>query len=167
MKYLLPLAFSALLVPVAANAEQTSKGFQPGHLQVGGSISQNVVDSPFGGSSRDAFGYSVFAGYEFDNDISQVKTTAEIGYSDTDDFYNGPDSDISGLWLAGVAEKQLPEIHRNFFALARIGLDFGDDDGILLGAGAGFHLTPEVDIRGEYINKDASSVYQASMVFNF
>ena len=65
------------------------------------------------------------------------------------------------------AKKDLPEISRNLFAIGRAGLDFGDDDGLLLGAGAGFHLTPKVDVRGEYLAKNASTVYQASLVVNF
>ena len=159
------LAFSSL--PMMAQADNSGQGFQPERLQLGGSLSQNVIDSPFGGGNVDATGLSIFAGYELDNDIDQVKTTVEVGYTQTDDFFNGPDSDISGFWFAGVAEKQLPEINPNLFAIARLGLDIGDDDGILLGAGAGFHLTPKLDVRGEYINKDASSVYQASFVLNF
>lgn len=162
---LLVLAFCA--IPATAFAESNAQGFQAERLQLGGSVSQNVVDSPFGGSHVDAAGLSIFAGYELDNDLEQVKTTVEAGYTQTDDFFNGPNSDISGFWFAGVAEKQLPEINPNLFAIARLGLDIGDDDGILLGAGAGFHLTPKVDVRGEYINKDASSVYQASFVLNF
>ncbi len=167
MKYTLPVIFTLALTPVAAQAEENNSAFRADHLQLGGSISENVVDSPFGGGSEDALGFSVFAGYEFANDMRGVKTTAELGYSDTDDFYRGGDNDINGLWVAGVVEKNLPEINPNLFALARIGLDFGDDDGILLGAGGGFHLSKEVDVRAEFINKDASSVYQASLVFNF
>ncbi|WP_286719066.1 outer membrane beta-barrel protein [Thalassolituus sp. UBA2009] len=167
MKKNLPLVLAFCALPTAVLAENTAPGFQIERLQLGGSLSHNVVDSPFGGGNVDAMGVSIFAGYELDNDIDQVKTTVEIGYSQTDDFFKGPHSEISGLWVAGVVEKQLPEINPNLFALARLGLDLGDDDGILLGAGAGFHLTPKLDIRGEYINKDASSVYQASFVLNF
>ncbi|MCA6061535.1 outer membrane beta-barrel protein [Thalassolituus sp. ST750PaO-4] len=167
MKKHIPLLLALSSLPLMAQADNHGQGFQPERLQLGASLSHNVVDSPFGGGNVDAMGMSIFAGYELDNDIDQVKTTVEIGYSQTDDFFKGPHNDISGLWVAGVVEKQLPEINPNLFALARLGLDLGDDDGILLGAGAGFHLTPKVDIRGEYINKDASSVYQASFVLNF
>ncbi len=167
MKKHIPLLLALSSLPLMAQADNHGQGFQPERLQLGASLSHNVVDSPFGGGNVDAMGMSIFAGYELDNDIDQVKTTVEIGYSQTDDFFKGPHNDISGLWVAGVVEKQLPEINPNLFALARLGLDLGDDDGILLGAGAGFHLTPKVDVRGEYINKDASSVYQASFVLNF
>ena len=167
MKKHIPLLLALSSLPLMAQADNHGQGFQPERLQLGASLSHNVVDSPFGGGNVDAMGMSIFAGYELDNDIDQVKTTVEIGYSQTDDFFKGPHNDISGLWVAGVVEKQLLEINPNLFALARLGLDLGDDDGILLGAGAGFHLTPKVDIRGEYINKDASSVYQASFVLNF
>ena len=161
-RYLTPLILTAAFTSAPAMAD----GFDASDLYVGGGVSENVVDSPFGGGSDDAVGYTLFAGYEFDNDYSQVKTSAEIGYSETDEFDDVND-DISGLWLAGVIEKDLPEISRNLFAIGRAGLDFGDDDGLLLGAGAGFHLTPKVDVRGEYLAKNASTVYQACLVVNF
>ncbi|MAS24874.1 MAG: hypothetical protein CMI03_16465 [Oceanospirillaceae bacterium] len=161
-KYLTSLALTAGFVSAPVMAE----GLDAKNLYVGGGISENVVDSPFGGGSDDAFGYTLFAGYEFQNSYPLVKTSAEIGYSDTDDF-DRVDDDINGLWVAGVIEKDLPEINDKFFVIGRAGLDFGDDDGLLLGAGAGFHLTPKLDLRGEYIAKDSSSVYQASVAVNF
>lgn len=165
MKIKLAAALSAALLASAASAEQAT--IDSSKLRLGGSISQNVVDSPFGGGSYDAMGFSVFAGYELPNDMNQVTTSVEVGYSKTDDFFSGTNSDISGLWIAGVAEKDLPEISPKLFALARFGLDLGDDDGLLMGAGAGLHLSSKLDARAEYINKDASSVYQASVIFKF
>ena len=46
-------------------------------------------------------------------------------------------------------------------------LDLGDDDGIFLGAGAGFKVNEQVGLRAEFINKDASSVYQVGALFHF
>ncbi|WP_430460090.1 outer membrane beta-barrel protein [Thalassolituus sp. LLYu03] len=165
MRTILPVSTAlALMASASAFAEPS---FDVSKLYIGGSVSHNVVDSPFGGSSVDAPGVSVFAGYEIPNDIAQVETAIEVGYTQTDDFFNGSNSDISGLWVAGVAQKDLPEISPNLFGIARFGLDIGDDDGLLLGAGAGLHLTPVIDARAEYINKDASSVYQASFIVKF
>lgn len=166
MKKFFPLAF-AVALPALSVATVEAAEFDPKKLHVGAGISHNVVDSPFGGRSESAPGLSFFAGYELDNDWSQVKTSVELGFDKTDDFYSGADSDIDGFWVAGVIEKDMPEIHQNLFVLARGGFDFGDDDGLLIGAGVGLHLTKHVDFRGEFINKDATSVYQASWVLNF
>jgi len=74
-KYLTSLALTAGFVSAPVMAE----GLDAKNLYVGGGISENVVDSPFGGGSDDAFGYTLFAGYEFQNSYPLVKTSAEIG----------------------------------------------------------------------------------------
>ena len=88
-----------------------------------------------------------------------------MGYSQTGDFIGN--NDISGLWLSALAQKHLPEIDNRLSALARAGVDFGDDDGLFMGVGAAFQLIPQFDIRAEYINKDASTVYQLGAVYKF
>ena len=166
MKIALPATLTLALMAASASAQQGA--IDSKKIHIGGSLSHNVVDSPFsGGGSAEAFGYGIFAGYELDNDMDQVKTSVELGFSQTEDFSDHIDQDISGIWVAYVAEKDLPEVSPNLFVIGRIGLDLGDDDGLLLGAGAGLHLNKQVDLRGEFINKDASSVYQASLVLNF
>jgi len=156
---------TALLSAFSVQAEQKKVELSLDNLYVGGSFSNNVIDSPFGGGSVDAFGISAFAGYELDNDIEQVMTAVEAGYSQTEDFTRN--NDINGLWVSAVAQKQLPEIDPRLSAMARIGIDFGDDDGIFMGAGAAFRIIEQVEVRAEYINKDATTVYQASGVFKF
>lgn len=163
MKKILAIAIVSALSPAFASAAE----FDQSKLYAGGSLTNNVVDSPFGGGSASAIGFAGFAGYELDNNFGDVTTSIEAGYSTTDDFYSGFDSDISGLWVAGVVQKTLDEINPQLFAIARLGLDLGDDDGLLMGAGAGFQLNEQLDLRAEFINKDASSVYQVSAVFNF
>ncbi|MEQ3692239.1 MAG: outer membrane beta-barrel protein [Thalassolituus sp.] len=162
-KYLLPVILTAATASAMADDSPLKD-----RLYVGANLSHNTIDSPFGGDDVDAGGYSIFTGLKFDNSIEGLTTSAELGYSDTKDFFdsNG-DADINGVWVAGVAEKTLPEIDPRVSALARIGLDLGDDDGILLGAGLGFHATEMLSLRAEFINKDASSVYQVGAVFNF
>ncbi|MCA6065078.1 outer membrane beta-barrel protein [Thalassolituus marinus] len=163
MKKMIATGLMMLAVPAVATAE----GFDQSKLRLGAGFNNNVIDSPFGGSSIDALGFSLFAGYELDNNMSDVTTSVEAGYNQTEDFINSVDSDVSGLWVAGVAEKNLSEINPRLFAMARLGLDLGDDDGLFLGAGVGMHLNEKVDLRGEYINKDATTVYQISAVLNF
>ena len=43
----------------------------------------------------------------------------------------------------------------------------GDDDGIFMGIGAGFRLTPKVELRAEFVNKDLITSYQANALIRF
>ncbi len=160
------IATALPLFSLQVNAEQAASGFDKNRLHLGAGVSYNHIDMPFGGRSADAAGINLFVGYELSNRMPDVVTTVELGYGQTDDFY-ADGTDISGLWIAGTIAKDLPEINPNLFAIGRLGLDGGDDDGLIIGAGAGLHLNKYLDLRGEYIKKDASSVLQASLVYNF
>lgn len=172
MNKLLPKAIATAIVATLpllslhASAEAAATGFDKTRLHLGAGVSYNHIDFPFGGGSADAAGINLFAGYELKNNMPDVVTTLEVGYATTDDFY-GNGTDISGLWVAGTIQKDLPEMNPKLFAIGRLGLDAGDDDGLMIGAGAGLHLNKNLDLRGEYIKKDASSVLQASLVYNF
>ncbi|WP_370291788.1 outer membrane beta-barrel protein [Thalassolituus sp.] len=167
MKYVLPLAF-ALASTTAIADDHASSGNVKDRIYLGANISHNTIDSPFSGGDLDAAGYSIFGGLKFPNSTAGLTTSAEFGYSDTEDFFNGNgDTDINGFWLAGVAEKSLPELDPRLSAIGRLGLDFGDDDGIFLGAGIGFKASEVLGLRAEFINKDASGVYQIGALFNF
>jgi hypothetical protein len=159
------LAIGALLASFNTTANDEKIQIRLDKLYVGGGVSQNVIDSPFGGSNLDASGFSLFAGYTLNDDIEQVDTSVELGYSQTGDFVGN--NDISGVWLSAVAQKHLPEIDHRLSALARAGVDFGDDDGMFMGFGAAFQLIPQLDIRAEFINKDASTVYQLAAIYKF
>ncbi|WP_221797850.1 outer membrane beta-barrel protein [Oceanobacter mangrovi] len=134
-------------------------------LYLGGGLSYNTVDSPFGGGSIDATGVQGLVGLDLGHHSGGISTKLEVGYSQTDDFDN-TNQNISGLWGALVAEKSLPEIDRNLSLLGRVGVDVGDDDGILTGVGVGYQLTNELQLRGEFINKDASNQYMGSLIFH-
>jgi len=165
MKYL--IATSALLLALSAQAEQPRQPAQNislDKIHIGAGLTHNNLDSPFGGDV-DANGFSVFAGYELENDLPQFSTYAEVGYAQTQDFF--ANEDIRGLWLSTVAVKQLPEINPRLSALARFGIDLGDDDGVFMGLGAQLQLAKPVALRAEYINKDATTVYQLSAVLSF
>ncbi len=166
MKRLLPIAFTAATLPFAALTAHAEDGSLAGKLYLGGGFNQNVIDSPWGGS-EDATGFTLFGGMYFDNSIQGLNSSVEIGYNDTEDFYDNSDTDIKGPWAAVVGEKFLPEVDPRLSVLGRIGIDFGDDDGLLLGAGVGFHPVEKVGLRAEFINKDASSVYQLSALVHF
>ena len=70
------------------------------------------------------------------------------------------ETDARGLWTTAVAS--LP-LNNNMNLLGRLGLDLGDDDGIMLGIGTHFHLQNRRAIRGEFVIRDDVD----SIQFNF
>ncbi len=51
--------------------------------------------------------------------------------------------------------------------LVRLGYDFGDDDGFLLGTGMQYKFTTKVAMRMEYIARQNVSGLQANVLFHF
>lgn len=135
--------------------------------QAGINLGQHVFDSPFSNDNRSATGFGLFVGYELENAINDVRSTVEVGYTQTDDFYRDSDTDITSFWVAGVLQKRLPELNPNFFVVGRFGLDLGDDDGLLMGFGVAMQHQANIATRAEFINKDTTKVYQLSLLFSF
>jgi hypothetical protein len=115
-----------------------------------------------------AVGIQVFGGYKLDRllDLSPVTLAVEIGYMDTGDFkHRGWNvGSVSGLWASAVAGF---EITPGLSLLGRLGLDFGDDDGILFGIGAGYAVTKNIEVRGEYVIREHVNSLQANLAYHF
>lgn len=147
--------------------ERTSQAFNPKALYAGFGLSANRVDSPFKGfSSKTASGLQGFMGYNFGT-VNTLTTAAEVGYSQTSDFYKDIDSDVAGLWLAGLIKAPIPNSDPRLKLLGKAGYDLGDDSGVFLGVGAEFSFNPVVALRAEYLNKDALTSYQFNVIVNF
>ena len=73
-------------------------------------------------------------------------------------------SSADGVWLSVVESVPLSS---NFEALARLGLDFGDDDGLLVGAGMGYHFNRNFTLRTEYVARDAINSFQFNLLYHF
>lgn len=115
----------------------------------------------------DAVGVQLFVGYELDMiDAAPIALAVEAGYMDTGNFeWRGRNvGSASGLWATAVASYRLnPELD----VLARLGLDLGDDDGLMLGVGVGYALSKEIAVRGEYVVRDNIDSLQANVVLRF
>ena len=135
--------------------------------QAGINLGQHVFDSPFSSDNRSAAGAGFFVGYEIESGIQDVRSSVEAGYTQTKDFYRNSNTDIKSFWVAGVLQKRLPELNPNFSVLGRIGLDLGDDDGLFMGFGVAMQHQANIATRAEFINKDATKVYQLSLLFSF
>ena len=157
MKKLTILAVSALF---AFNVQ--AEGFDANQIFFGAGISNNDI-----GSADDATGFQIFAGMPIPVDMGKAKLSGEVGYMDSGDFeqnlpFGGTNSfDVKGIWANAVVE--VP-VGKSINLLGRAGLDFGDDDGFMLGGGIGIPVSNKIDIRVEYVLRDNIDSLQANIV---
>ena len=155
------ILLAAMLSAVSVNA-------MAGDLYAGGGLSSNSVS---GGDS--ATGYQLFLGY----DLKGVKlgtkgrVAVEAGYMDSGDvvevcipFFGCVSDSAKGLWGTGVVF--LPVANQLDF-IGRLGLDIGDDDGVMFGVGLGYALDQKMQLRGEYVIRDNVDSLQANIAVRF
>lgn len=148
-------------------AEEVKTNTNLKKIYVGAGFNHNRIDSSsFGGSDSKANGFQVFAGYEY-GQRSGIDISAEAGLIQTGELIDSTGEDADGIWVAGVAKKDLPEIHKNLTGIARLGYGLSGDDGILMGFGAQVRVHPQAFIRLEYVNKDLTQSYQLNAVYKF
>jgi hypothetical protein len=152
----------AMLVHVEAQAE--SQGVDAKQFYIGGGIGFNSL--PGAGS---ATGFQLLGGYEFKTKLNEDITSAlEIGYMDTGNFEHinntTKSDDVSGLWVAMLESVPLS---RKTDMLVRLGYDFGDDDGLLLGTGLQYKFNTKIAMRMEYVARQHVNSLQANVLFKF
>ena len=153
----------AMLVHVEAQAETQSQGVDAAQFYVGGGLGFNS------GGGGNATGFQIIGGYEFKTKLNDDITSAlEIGYMDTSDFENidgnSSNRDVNGVWVAMLESVPLS---RKADMLARLGYDFGDDDGLLLGTGLQYKFTTKIAMRMEYVARQHVNSLQANVLFKF
>jgi len=152
----------AMLVHVEAQAE--SQGVDAKQFYIGGGIGFNSL--PGAGS---ATGFQLMGGYEFKTKLNDDITSAlELGYMDTGNFDHinntGNFGDVSGVWVAMLESVPLS---RKTDMLVRLGYDFGDDDGLLLGTGLQYKFNTKIAMRMEYVARQNVNSLQANVLFKF
>lgn len=135
------------------------------------------------GSFDDATGYQILLGLNapfLNLELGQqsIRFAAEVGYQDTGDFeteINGRKYDVggaSGLWLSSVALYDIPGA-AGLSAMARFGLDVGDDDGLLYGLGIEYSLGKALPkatgfaVRAEFVKRDNIDSLQLNAAYTF
>src|SRR5690625_6666671 len=129
-KVLMVVALAAGMTMGTANAQ----GFDASNVYAGGGIGFNSLSG-----FDDATGFQFFGGYKLDMvNLDPVGLSVEAGYMTTGDFkyeeclpFFGCDSyslSANGIWATAVFDCALT---RELSALGRVGLDFGDDDGLM------------------------------------
>jgi hypothetical protein len=146
------------LIGMALSSIALAQAVDTSRLFFGAGLSSNEVSG-----SDSAVGWQVFGGYGFGQVASNLYFDAEVGYMDTGDMERpGGDVKANGLWAAGVGRFLVTP---NIELLGRLGLDFGDDDGLLGGIGAGLILTKNIKLRLEYVQRDKVDSWQFNFVY--
>lgn len=164
------VVFSILMLlssPVVL-AQGGSVTIQTSNFYVGGGVGFN---SWGGGRST---GIQFLGGYEFDFKLNgDISTAIELGYMETGKFeirnlnsggttYTNQEAD--GIWLNVV--ETFP-IGNRVDGIVRLGLDFGDDDGLMAGTGLGYNFNRHWSLRTEYVVREAVNSFQFNVLFGF
>ncbi len=150
------------IIPVLALLITTSTAYAQNldtkQIYFGGGLGYNSVNTNFYNNS-DAVGFQVFAGLPLAVNMGSAALAVEVGYMDTGNFDRG--GSANGLWSTAVASVPL---NNKLKLVGRLGYDFGDDDGAMIGGGVGFPVANKMDMRVEYVVRDHIDSLQANLV---
>ncbi|MCW8935977.1 MAG: porin family protein [Gammaproteobacteria bacterium] len=156
--------FFAVLAVTLLSLTQISSVFAEGSkplldknkFSIGAGLSLNSVSGP----ADDELGFQFFGAYNLTqvNLMEGVYSSVEFGVMDY-----GFNNDSTGIWGTYVIDGG---INGRLGWLARLGLDIGDDDGVMLGAGVDFALNKQLDMRVEYVIRDEIDSLQFNVIFN-
>ena len=148
------------LVATGLSSVAAAQGFDNRRLYFGGGLAQNSVSN-----YDNATGFQVFGGYNFPALARNFYVDAEAGYMDTGNFKRTAptvENKAKGVWGSGVARYMVaPQVE----LLGRLGYDFGDDDGVMFGIGAGYIVNKNLKLRGELVFRDTVDSLQFNVVF--
>ncbi len=150
-----------------------AEGFQfdQSKAYVGGGLGYNSVGDPW----DKAIGWQIFGGYELDQVKlgENIASAVEVGYMNSGKFkYSqtifgttlSSETSASGLWATYVATYT---VNDQWDALGRVGLDFGDDSGLMFGFGGEYKLSDNGALRVEYVVRDSINSFQGNYVHRF
>ena len=148
---------AALALATFLTTTAQAQGFNSDNLYGGAGLTFNSLG--FGNST----GFQIFAGYELDVRINgDIDAAIEVGFMDTGDDDGFPDDGVDGLWVNFVNGVQ---VNNKLKAYTRLGIDFGDDDGIMVGAGMGYDFNDTTAFRVEYVSRDNINGMQFNVLF--
>ncbi len=155
-----------LLVGCISQASANTEVDIADRLYFGGGLGSNDLHG------MDASGFQFFAGYPLKAKLGTGDLAIEAGYMDSGSFertfnFSGigaitSSTDATGLWGTMVGSWN---VANNTSLIVRAGLDVGDDDGLMFGAGLGYALSKKLEIRGEYVVRDNIDSLQFNLVF--
>lgn len=138
-----------VLVAMGFASVASAQGFDERRLFFGAGLGANSVSG-----SAHALGAQVFTGYNLREIAPKFSIDAEAGYMDSGKFKkdgNTVGDSAKGLWATAVPRYMTtPQLE----LLARVGYDFGDDDGVMVGIGGGYIVNKNLKLRLEYVSRD-------------
>ncbi|MGH6689735.1 MAG: outer membrane beta-barrel protein [Gammaproteobacteria bacterium] len=149
-----------LMLGMGLSSVAVAQGFDNQRLFFGAGVSSNEVSG-----SDSSVGFQIFGGYGFGEVTKNVFIDAEVGYLDTGTMKRSdPRGNVkaNGLWANGVGRLM---VARNVELIGRLGLDFGDDDGLMAGVGVGFLVSKSFKLRLEYVQRDDVNSVQFNFVY--
>ncbi len=151
-----PILFLTLVISVPVHAQGNEPVLERGRLSIGGGISNNDISRP----KQDETGIQFIAAYDLTqvNLVEGIGSSIEVGFMDF-----GFDSNSTGIWGSYVVDGNFSG---GFGWLAQAGLDFGDDSGLLVGAGLKFMLNSKTDLRLEYVARDEVDSLQINFLYH-
>jgi len=168
MKRVALLSVLMLFSSATMAAEGGSITFQASSFYIGGGLGFN---SHAGGRST---GFQILGGYEFSGRLNgDILSALELGYMDTGKFEtknlnNGAtttsNQEAKGVWLNYVGSYPMGN---RVEGLWRLGIDFGDDDGLMAGAGMGYNFNRHWSLRSEYVVREAVNSFQFNLLYGF
>jgi len=155
---------AGVIVLMAAAMGASAEGVDANRIYVGGGFGFNSL--PGAGSGR---GFQLFAGYDFNFKINDdISTALEVGYMDSGNFdyiyTSGKADDAKGVWFSAVESVPLSS---KTDMLVRLGYDFGDDDGLMMGTGLQYKFDTKAAFRMEYVARDHINGLQANLLVHF
>lgn len=152
---ILVFAASATLFSSMVSADNHKALLDKNKFSIGAGISNNSISGP----ASDETGYQIFGGYRLDQVklMEGLKSSVEFGYMDY-----GFRRNSDGIWATYVVDAH---INGNLGWLARAGIDFGDDDGLMIGAGLGYYIDKKSSLRGEYVIRDDIDSLQINFLY--
>ena len=161
MKKTAALILTTALCSHGYAADNSSNKLDAKQIYFGGGVSLNDIDI-----GDDAVGFQLFTGIPIPVNMGKASLLGEVGYMDSGDFDVGTpfgtvSTDADGIWANAVIDVPLQD---NIGLIGRIGLDFGDDDGLMIGGGLGFNTSSKLEIRVEYVIRDTIDSLQANIV---
>lgn len=125
-------------------------------FSIGAGISYNSISGPV----SDEIGFQLSGAYDLSqvNLVESVKSSIEFGLIDY-----GYSNDSLGIWATYVVDGP---ISGRYGWLGRLGLDVGDDSGLMLGAGLSWRANSNTNLRFEYVIRDEVDSLQFNYLYH-
>lgn len=154
------LCVAACLFALTAQAEPQGPLLQKNKMSIGAGLARNSADDQSGNNYHET-GFQFFGAYDLDrvNLIEGADSSVEVGYMD----YGFSYGDDGGLWTTYVLDGAIRD---NLGWLMRLGLDLGDDSGLMFGAGIGIKVNSATQLRVEYVIRDDIDSFQFNLLYH-